>query len=112
MDDGLLPLQLGNKPVIAVIGANATQTMASGGFGAGVKTLYEVTPLEGLKKCIEDKAEIIFAQGYEQVKFSFGNRFGKRTPEELESIFVKSLLINPPYTLASKIEKSPLLMIF
>jgi beta-glucosidase len=83
-NDGVLPLQLGNKPVIAVIGANATQTMASGGFGAGVKTLYEVTPLEGLKKRIGDKAEIIFARGYEQVKFSFGNRFRKRAPEELE----------------------------
>jgi beta-glucosidase len=83
-NDGVLPLQLGNKPIIAVIGANANQTMASGGFGAGVKTLYEITPLEGLKKRIGDKAEIIFAQGYEQVKFSFGNRFRKRTPEELE----------------------------
>jgi beta-glucosidase len=83
-NNGVLPLQLGNKPVIGVIGANATQTMASGGFGAGVKALYEITPLEGLKKRIGDKAEIIFAQGYEQVKYGFGNRFRKRTPEELE----------------------------
>jgi beta-glucosidase len=83
-NDGVLPLQLGNRPVIAVIGTNATQPMASGGFGAGVKTLYEVTPLEGLKNRIGDKAEIIFAQGYEQVKFGFGNRFRRRTEEELE----------------------------
>ena len=44
-NDGILPLNLSRKPVIAVIGANATQTMASGGMGAGVKTLYEVTLL-------------------------------------------------------------------
>jgi len=83
-NDGVLPLRLINRPVIAVIGSNATQIMASGGFGAGVKTLYEVTPLEGLKNRIGDKAEIIFAKGYEQVKPGFGNRFRKRTQEELE----------------------------
>lgn len=83
-NDGVLPLQLKNKPVIAVIGANATQIMGSGGMGAGVKTLYEVTPLEGLKNRIGDKAEIIFAQGYEPVTFSFADMFKKKTPEEVE----------------------------
>jgi beta-glucosidase len=39
-NDGILPLDLGKKPMIAVIGANATQTMGLGGMGAGVKTLY------------------------------------------------------------------------
>jgi beta-glucosidase len=47
-NDGSLPLDLSLNPMIAVIGANATQIMATGGLGAGVKTLYEVTPLEGL----------------------------------------------------------------
>jgi len=83
-NDGVLPLQLDNKPVIAVIGANATQKMASGGLGAGVKTLYEITPLEGLKDRIGEKAQIIYAQGYEPVQFSFGDRFRKKTPEEIE----------------------------
>ncbi|MGB8357623.1 MAG: glycoside hydrolase family 3 C-terminal domain-containing protein [Bacteroidales bacterium] len=83
-NDGVLPLKLAGKPVIAVIGANATQTMASGGLGAGVKTLYEVTPLEGLTKKIGDRAEIIYAKGYEPVQFSFFDRFRRRTPEELE----------------------------
>ncbi|MFZ2338418.1 MAG: hypothetical protein WAW07_01700 [Bacteroidales bacterium] len=39
-NDGVLPLQLENKPIIAVIVANAIQKMVSGGLGAGVKTLY------------------------------------------------------------------------
>jgi beta-glucosidase len=82
-NDGILPLQLGNKPVIAVIGANATQKMATGGLGAGVKTLYEITPLDGLKDRVGDKATIIFAQGYEPVQYSFGGR-RKKTPEEIE----------------------------
>jgi len=83
-NDGILPLQLKSKPVIAVIGANATQIMGSGGMGAGVKTLYEITPLEGLKSRIGDKAEIIFAQGYDPVTFSFADMFRKKTPEEVE----------------------------
>ena len=82
-NDGLLPLNLEKKPVIAVIGANAKQIMASGGLGAGVKTLYEVTPLEGLKNRIGDKAEILYAPGYEEVKFSFADMFRKKTPQEL-----------------------------
>ncbi len=83
-NDGVLPLQFENKPIIAVIGANATQKMATGGLGAGVKTLYEITPLEGLKDRIGDKAQIIFAQGYEPAQSGFANRFRKRTPEEIE----------------------------
>ncbi|MBN1481384.1 glycoside hydrolase family 3 C-terminal domain-containing protein [candidate division KSB1 bacterium] len=83
-NDGVLPLNLSKKPVIAVIGANAVQTMGLGGMGAGVKTLYEITPLEGLKNRIGDKAEIIYAKGYEPVVFSFADMFRRKSPEELE----------------------------
>jgi beta-glucosidase len=80
---GILPIKLSGKPVIAVIGANATQKMATGGLGAGVKTLYEVTPLEGLKNRIGDRAEIVYAKGYEPAQSS-GNRFRRRTQEEID----------------------------
>ncbi len=79
-NNGILPIDISKKPVIAVIGANATQIMATGGLGAGVKTLYEVTPLEGLKNKIGDKAEIVFAQGYVPVVFTWG----RKSPEQLE----------------------------
>lgn len=63
-DGGLLPL--GKKvKTVAVIGDNATRTMGLGGVGAGVKTLYEVTPLEGLQKALKGKAKIKYAKGYE-----------------------------------------------
>ena len=81
-NENVLPLNLESKPVIAVIGANATQKMATGGLGAGVKTLYEVTPLEGLKNQIGERAEIIFAQGYDAAQ-SNSNRFRRRTEEEI-----------------------------
>lgn len=92
-NDGVLPLQLKNKPVIAVVGANATQIMGSGGMGAGVKTLYEVTPLEGLKNRIGDKAEIVFVKGYEPVVFSYADMFRKKTPEEIEKQAQEKLVI-------------------
>lgn len=83
-NEGVLPLKLEHSPVIAVIGANAVQTMGQGGMGAGVKTLYEVTPLEGIRNKIGDRAEIVYARGYEPVVFSFRNMFRRRTKEELE----------------------------
>jgi beta-glucosidase len=82
-NEGILPLQLEKKPTIAVIGANAVQTMGLGGMGAGVKTLYEVTPLEGIKNRVGNEAEIIYAQGYDPVVFSFRDMFRSKTPEEL-----------------------------
>lgn len=63
-EGGLLPIDLNKTKKIAVIGGNAIQTQALGGVGAGVKALYEITPLQGLKNRIGDKAEITFAQGY------------------------------------------------
>jgi beta-glucosidase len=81
-NEHILPLKLENKPVIAVIGANAKQIMATGGVGAGVKTLYEITPLEGLQNRIGGKAEIMFAQGYDATQSGGGGRFRRVTPEE------------------------------
>lgn len=63
-NEGLLPLSKDVKK-IAVIGANAKATMALGGVGAGVKALYEITPLAGLEKAFEGTGvEIFYAQGY------------------------------------------------
>ena len=93
-NESILPLNLSGKPVIAVIGANATQIMASGGMGAGVKTLYEVTPMEGLKNKIGDKAEIIYAQGYIPVEFNFARMFRKTSPEELTKEARETAIIN------------------
>ena len=61
----LLPLDLSKVKTIAVIGDNATKTMALGGVGAGVKTLYEITPLAGLQKALEGTGvKLLYAQGY------------------------------------------------
>lgn len=63
-EKNMLPLNLPGIKSIAVIGDNATRSFHLGGFGAGVKARYEITPLQGLKNRLGDKVTINFAQGY------------------------------------------------
>ncbi len=63
-EGNLLPLNLENKPKIAVIGENAVKMMIVGGGSSSLKARYEITPLDGLKAQIGDRAEIIYARGY------------------------------------------------
>ena len=78
----LLPIDLSKVKTIAVIGDNADKKMASGGVGAGVKALYEITPIVGLRNRIGDKVKIVYAQGYtsQQARGGFGGfgGFGRR----------------------------------
>jgi beta-glucosidase len=72
----LLPLDCQHIKSIAVIGNDAIQKQAQGGFGAGVKAHYEVTPLEGLKNRIGSSINIEFVQGY-KATYTIGKPFGK-----------------------------------
>lgn len=63
-DGGLLPLSINNLKSIAIIGSNATKRNALGGFGAGVKTRREITPLEGLKNRLPEDITINYTEGY------------------------------------------------
>lgn len=70
----LLPLNMTGIKTIAVIGDNAIRTNHLGGFGAGVKAKYEITPLQGLQNALGKKVQINFAQGYRARKFDPANR--------------------------------------
>src|SRR5665647_1840886 len=63
-DKHLLPLKTAGLKTIAVIGDNATHMNHLGGFGAGVKAKYEITPLQGLQNAFGKNVQIKFAQGY------------------------------------------------
>lgn len=63
-DAKLLPIDISTIKSLAVIGDNATRTHALGGFGAGVKARYEVTPLQGLKNRLGNGVVINYARGY------------------------------------------------
>lgn len=75
----LLKNETGNLPIakdvkkIAVIGQNAVLTTAAGGIGAGVKTLYEITPLEGIQARAEKAGvEVVYAPGYKNYQMRMG----------------------------------------
>lgn len=74
----LLKNEAGNLPVssdvkkIAVIGQNAVLSTAAGGVGAGVKTLYEITPLEGIRERAGEDIEVTYAPGYRSYRMSWG----------------------------------------
>lgn len=77
----LLKNEAGNLPIakdvkkIAVIGQNAVLTTAAGGIGAGVKTLYEISPLEGIQaRAAEAGVEVSYAPGYRSYSMSWGKR--------------------------------------
>ena len=85
-NDGLLPLK--NVKTVAIIGDNATRTMGLGGVGAGVKTLYEVTPLEGLQNALKGKAKIRYARGYEPAPQA---RWGQQLPANAMEDYAKRM---------------------
>ena len=70
---GVLPIAKSVKK-IAVIGQNAVLKTQSGGMGAGVKALYEVTPLEGIqKRAATAGVAVTYAPGYKNFP---GRRWG------------------------------------
>ena len=62
-NEGILPVKAGVRK-IAVIGQNAVLKTQSGGVGAGVKALYEVTPLEGITRRAGEAVQVSYAPGY------------------------------------------------
>ena len=73
----ILPLSKDVKK-IAVIGQNAVLKTQSGGVGAGVKALYEITPLQGIQKRAGDAVEVVYAPGYKNFP---GRRWGPAPAE-------------------------------
>jgi len=63
-NDGVLPFDLKKIKTLAVIGDNADRKMASGGGSSEVKALYEVTPLEALRKRVGKKIKLLYVKGY------------------------------------------------
>jgi beta-glucosidase len=59
-----LPLDAASLTSVAVIGENAMRHNAAGFFGAGVKTMYEVTPLDGIQQFLCSRANVTYSAGY------------------------------------------------
>jgi len=88
-EGGLLPVAKDVKK-IAVIGQNAVLKTQSGGMGAGVKALYEVTPLQGIQKRAGNDVEVVYAPGYKNFP---GRRWG---PPSANGNKLEASAINEP----------------
>ncbi len=82
-NEGILPIKADVKR-IAVIGQNAVLKTQSGGMGAGVKALYEITPLQGIRARAGKDIEVSYAPGYKNFP---GRRWGPAPaePDPLEA---------------------------
>lgn len=60
----VLPVDLTRVRKIAVIGENALKMMTVGGGSSSLKVQHEISPLEGIRRRVGDKAEVIYARGY------------------------------------------------
>lgn len=60
----VLPIDLTRVRKIAVIGENALKMMTVGGGSSSLKAQHEISPLEGIRRRVGDKAEVIYARGY------------------------------------------------
>ncbi|MBN1270432.1 MAG: glycoside hydrolase family 3 C-terminal domain-containing protein [Kiritimatiellae bacterium] len=63
-NNGVLPLDIHKTLKLAVIGENADMKHADGGGSSGIQALYEITPLEGLKRRCGDMVKITHVPGY------------------------------------------------
>ena len=59
-----LPLNSSDITSVAVIGEDAVRHHATGLFGAGVKTMHEITPLEGIVQRVGDNVNVTYSIGY------------------------------------------------
>lgn len=93
---GVLPIDLNKVKKIAVIGENAVKMMTVGGGSSSLKVQRELSPLDGIKNRVGNKAEVVYARGY--VGDARGEYNGvvtgqnlqdDRTPEELIAEAVK-----------------------
>jgi beta-glucosidase len=64
-ENNILPLNKSSVKTIAVIGYNAARKQSMGGGSSQIRAFYEITPLEGIKKLVGDKVNVVYAQGYE-----------------------------------------------
>lgn len=63
-DKGLLPIDLDKTKRILVVGENAVKMMTVGGGSSSLKVQREISPLDGIRNRVGDKAEVTWVRGY------------------------------------------------
>jgi beta-glucosidase len=90
-NNAVLPIDLSKTKRIAVIGENAIKVMTVGGGSSSLKAKYEISPLDGLRRRVGPKIEVIFARGY--VGDTGGSYNGVGTGQDLSETRSSSELV-------------------
>lgn len=69
--NSFFPIDPETTKTIAIIGENATKIMSLGGGSSELKTIHEISPLEGIKSQFK-KAKILHAMGYASGPSTYG----------------------------------------
>ncbi|MDE5814931.1 MAG: glycoside hydrolase family 3 C-terminal domain-containing protein [Alistipes sp.] len=90
-DRATLPVDLQQVRKIAVVGENAVKMMTVGGGSSSLKARYELSPLDGIRRYVGDRAEVVYARGY--VGDATGEYNGVRTGQQLADVRTPEELI-------------------
>lgn len=63
-ENNILPIDLNSTKKILVVGENAVKMMTVGGGSSSLKVEREISPLDGIKARVGDKAEVKWVRGY------------------------------------------------
>ena len=61
-DNKVLPIKRNEHKKILVLGPNANKVHSEGGSSSGVRTLYEINPLDGIENRFADVCEIVYVK--------------------------------------------------
>lgn len=63
-NNAVLPIDLDKAKKIVVVGENAVKMMTVGGGSSSLKVQHELSPLDGIRARVGNKAEVIWIRGY------------------------------------------------
>ena len=89
----LLPLNPDKIKKLLVIGDNADRVHSHGGGSAEIKSLYEISPLLGIKMYLGGNCEVIYEPGY--YNFVVGNAWGKENCQNVLGNLMMDENMNP-----------------
>ena len=92
-DKKMLPLQPDKIKKLLVIGDNADREHSHGGGSAEIKSLYEITPLMGLKMYLGGNCEVVYEPGY--YSYVVGNAWGKENCQNVITNLMMDETYNP-----------------
>jgi len=88
-EDNFFPIDPETTKTIAIIGENATRMMTIGGGSSELKTIHEISPLEGIQKRFT-RAKILHTMGYSSGPSAYGRVIPSRlNADSLQSEAIK-----------------------